>query len=100
VKEQPKTVGFQLDPGHYRRLEKMAQRYNMSPGQYARELVIRALNSNDEGILQGLNLIAGKVCEAATAEDLSKFRGEVTHNMKEIIKALGSLNQAVRSNKR
>lgn len=96
MKEQPKVVGFQLDKGHYRRLEKMAERYNMSAGQYARELVIRALDSNDEGILQGLNLIAGKVCEAATADDLSKFRGEVTHNMKEIIKALGSLDQAVR----
>lgn len=96
MKEQPKTVGFQLDPGHHRRLEERARRYNMSPGQYARELIIRALDSNEEGILQGLNLIAGKVSEAATAEDLSKFRGEITHNMKEIIKALGSLDQAVR----
>ncbi len=96
MKEQPKTVGFQLDPGHHRRLEERARRYQMSPGQYARELIIRALDSNEEGILQGLNLIAGKVCETATAEDLSKFRGEVTHNMKEIVKSLESLNQAVK----
>jgi hypothetical protein len=96
VKEQPKTVGFQLDPGHHRRLEAKAKRYGMSPGQYARDIVMRSLDSNDEGILQGLNLIAGKVCETATAEDLSKFRGDITHNMKEIVKALESLNQAVK----
>jgi plasmid stability protein len=96
VKEQPKTVGFQLDNGHHRRLEERAQRYQMSPGQYAREIIIRALDSNEEGIFEALNWLAEKANGAATAEDLSKFRGDVSHNMKEIVKALESLNQAVK----
>jgi len=81
VKEQPKTVGFQLDPAHHRRLEEQGKRLNLSAGQMARELVIRALH--DEGILVALNLIYEKVEGTATAEELSKFRGDVSHNMKE-----------------
>jgi hypothetical protein len=96
VKEKPKTIGFQLDSGHLKRLEERAQRYSMSPGQYAREIIIRALDANEEGIFEALNWLAEKAGGAATAEELSKFRGDVSHNMKEIVKALESLNQAVK----
>jgi hypothetical protein len=96
VKEQPKTVGFQLDPAHHRRLEERAQRYQMSPGQYAREIIIRSLDSNEEGILEALNWLAEKANGAATAEELSKFRGDVSNDMKELIRVLKSLEQSVK----
>jgi plasmid stability protein len=96
VKEQPKTVGFQLDPGHHRRLEERAQRYQMSPGQYAREIIIRALDSNEEGIFEALNWLAEKANGAATAEDISKLRSNVSTDMKEIARVLGLLVQEVK----
>lgn len=96
MKEQPKTVGFQLDNGHHRRLEERAQRYQMSPGQYAREIVIRSLDANEEGIFEALNLLADKADGAATAEELSKFRSDVSNDMKEIVRVLKSLDQAVK----
>ncbi len=96
MKEQPKTVGFQLDPGHHRRLEERARRYNMSPGQYARDLIINALDSQEDGILQGLNIIAEKVNGAATTEDVSKLRSNVSTDMKEIARVLGLLVQEVK----
>lgn len=96
MKEQPKTVGFQLDSGHHRRLEERAQRYQMSPGQYAREIIIRALDANEEGIFEALNWLAEKAGGAATAEELAKFRGDVSNDMKEIVRVLKSLDQAVK----
>lgn len=96
MKEQPKTVGFQLDPGHHRRLEERAKRYQMSPGQYAREIIIRALDSNEEGILEALNWLAEKANGAATAEDLSKFRGDVSADMNELKRVLTLLIEAVK----
>lgn len=96
MKEQPKTVGFLLDPGHHRRLEERAKRYQMSPGQYAREIIIRALDSNEEGILEALNWLAEKANGAATAEDLSKFRGDVSADMNELKRVLTLLIEAVK----
>ena len=96
MKEKPKTIGFQLDSGHLKRLEERAQRYQMSPGQYAREIVIRALDANEEGIFEALNWLAEKASGAATAEELSKFRSDVSNDMKEIVRVLKSLDQAVK----
>lgn len=44
MRERPKTVGFQLEDGYHRRLEKEGEEFKMSTGQYARQLVIEALD--------------------------------------------------------
>lgn len=44
MKERPKTVGFQLNDSYHRRLEKVGDEFKMSTGQYARQLVIEALD--------------------------------------------------------
>lgn len=86
MKKQPKTVAFQLDAQRHRRLEEYGKKYKMSAGQYARELVIRALDSDSEDILNALNLLAGKLDETHT--DVKKFRSDMSHDLKELIKLL------------
>jgi len=44
LSKQPKTVGFQLEDGYHRRLESKGKEFKMSAGQYARELVVEALD--------------------------------------------------------
>lgn len=86
MKKQPKTVAFQLDAQRTRRLEEYGKKYGMSAGQYARELVFRALDSDNEDILNALNLLAGKLDETHT--DVKKFRSDMSHDLKELIKLL------------
>jgi replication initiation and membrane attachment protein DnaB len=86
-KEETKVIGFQLDKQRHRRLLEMAKRYQMSAGQYARELVIRSLDSNDEGILQALNMIFEKVSENQIklenlSSDTNLLRTDVSHDLK------------------
>lgn len=80
MKKPAKTIGFQLDAQHYQRLEKLGRRYSLSAGQYAREIIIRALDSNEEGIIDALNLLAQKLDDIhgdvkGTKNDLQKDNG-------------------------
>jgi hypothetical protein len=86
MKKPPRTVAFQLDAQRTRRLEEHGKKYGMSAGQYARELVTRALDSDREDLLDALNLLAGKMDE--THSDVKKFRGDLSHDLKEIVKLL------------
>ena len=43
MKEKPKTVGFQLENEQLKQLVKEGKQFNMSAGQYARQLVLDAL---------------------------------------------------------
>jgi hypothetical protein len=52
VKDKPKTVGFELKDGYHRRLESEAKEFKMSAGQYARRLVIDALDDADRERLE------------------------------------------------
>ena len=44
-------VGFRLDPYYVEALAKAGKGYDMSPGEYARKLVIGAIESNSDGEL-------------------------------------------------
>ena len=52
MKDKPKTVGFQLEEGYHRRLEREGKDYKMSAGQYARQLVIDTLDDADRERLE------------------------------------------------
>ena len=52
VSKQPKTVGFQLEDSYHRRLEKDGKEFKMSAGQYARQLVIDALDDTNRERLE------------------------------------------------
>jgi hypothetical protein len=58
----------------------------MSAGQYARELIIRAIDSDREDLLDALNLLAGKVDETHT--DVTTLRDDLRHDLKEIARVL------------
>jgi len=93
MKSPPQTVGFQLDFAHYQLLAKLGKKYQMSPGQYARELVLRALDANEEGIFEALNWLAATLTETKEEvrqgrEEVKKLRADVSHDLSEIVKAL------------
>ena len=64
MKEKPKTVGFQLEDGYHRRLEKEGEEFKMSAGQYARQLVIDALeDANRERLERRMVMLETEVSE-------------------------------------
>jgi hypothetical protein len=91
MKKTPKTVAFQLDATSYRRLEEYGKKHKMSAGQYARELVSRALDSDKEDLLDALNLLAQKMDD--THADIKNFRGDFSNDLKEIVKILRILSE-------
>ena len=86
MKNQPKTVAFQLDAKRTRRLEQFGKKYKMSAGQYARELVIRSLDTDQEDLLEALNLLASKMDE--TDKDIQNLREVFSNDLQEIVKVL------------
>ena len=52
MKPKPKTVGFQLDEEYLERLEKEAAKFQMSAGQYARRLVMDALDDTERKVVK------------------------------------------------
>ena len=52
MKTKPKTVGFQLDEEYLERLEKEAAKLQMSAGQYARRLVMDALDDTERKVIK------------------------------------------------
>lgn len=52
MKPKPKTVGFQLDEEYLERLEKVAAKFQMSAGQYARRLVMDALDDTERKVIK------------------------------------------------
>lgn len=92
MKNEPKTIGFQLDAAYHKRLSEIAKRYKMSAGQYARELVLRSLDSNDEGLLNALNLLAEKFDE--NQNTVSNLRKDLSHDLAGVVQLLQQiLNQ-------
>ena len=91
MKKPPKTVAFQLDATSYRRLEEYGKKQGMSAGQFARELVNRALDSDKEDLLDALNILALKMDDTHT--DIKKFRGDFSNDLKEIVKILRILSE-------
>ena len=64
----------------------------MSAGQYARELVLRSLDSNDEGLLNALNLLAEKFDE--NQNTVSNLRKDLSHDLAGVVQLLQQiLNQ-------
>jgi len=50
------AIGFRLDPYYVKQLEEAGQKHGLSPGEYARRLVIRGLEGQTfEGDLKALN---------------------------------------------
>ena len=85
MKTKPKTVGFQLDEEYLERLEKEAAKFQMSAGQYARRLVLDALDDTERKVIreeiselnenvEDLRLCLGDAVEAllVTAGNLKK----------------------------
>ena len=61
---KPKTIGFQLEDAVLRRLEKEGKQYKMSAGQYARQLVVDALeDTNTERLERRMILLEGEVSQ-------------------------------------
>ena len=59
-----KTIGFQVEDGYLRRLEKEGKQYKMSAGQYARQLVFDALeDSNTERLERRMIMLESEVSE-------------------------------------
>lgn len=52
MKPKPKTVGFLLDEEYLERLEKRAAKHKMSAGQFARRLVIDALDDTERKVIK------------------------------------------------
>lgn len=52
MKTKPKTVGFQLDEEYLKRLEDEAGKLQMSAGQYARRLVMDALDDTERKVIK------------------------------------------------
>jgi hypothetical protein len=52
MRTKPKTVGFQLDEEYLERLEKEAAKFQMSAGQYARRLVMDALDDTERKVIK------------------------------------------------
>ena len=52
MKTKPKTVGFQLDEEYLKRLEEKAGKLQMSAGQYARRLVMDALDDSERQVIK------------------------------------------------
>ncbi len=52
MRTKPKTVGFQLDEEYLERLEKEAAKLQMSAGQYARRLVMDALDDTERKVIK------------------------------------------------
>jgi polyhydroxyalkanoate synthesis regulator phasin len=85
MKPKPKTVGFQLDEEYLERLEKEAAKLQLSAGQYARRLVMNALDDTERKVIkeeiselnenvEDLRLCLGDAVEAllVTAGNLKK----------------------------
>ena len=51
-REQPKSIGFRLDREYRALLESAAAGYGVSPGQYAKRLVIDALNDSERVLIR------------------------------------------------
>lgn len=49
------TVGFRLDPAYFERLKAQASEEGISPGEYARHLVVRSLETGGEEISRNLS---------------------------------------------
>jgi polyhydroxyalkanoate synthesis regulator phasin len=52
MRTKPKTVGFQLDEEYLKRLEEEAAKHKMSAGQYARRLVMDALDDTERKVIK------------------------------------------------
>ncbi len=52
MRKKPKTVGFQLDEEYLKRLEDEAAKVGMSAGQYARRLVMDALDDTERKVIK------------------------------------------------
>jgi len=64
VKDKARTVGFQLEDGYHRRLEREGKDFKMSAGQYARQLVIDALDdANRERLEKRMVMLETEVSE-------------------------------------
>jgi signal transduction histidine kinase len=94
MKGEPKTIGFQLDAAHHKRLSEIAKRYKMSAGQYAREVVIRSLDSNEEGLLDALNLLAEKLDE--NQNTVSNLRKDLSHDLAGVVQLLQQIQNQKR----
>ena len=82
MRKRSVVISFGLDPSRVRKLEQYGKKYDMSVGQYARELIIRVLDSDREDLLDALNLLAGKMDETHT--DVKTLRDDLRHDLKKI----------------
>ena len=84
MKTKPKTVGFQLDEEYLERLEKEAAKFQMSAGQYARRLVMDALDDTERQVIKediselNENVEDLRLCLAASVEAILAATKNVT----------------------
>jgi hypothetical protein len=84
MKPKPKTVGFQLDEEYLDRLEKEAAKFQMSAGQYARRLVMDALDDTERQVIKediselSENVEDLRLCLAASVEAILAATKNVT----------------------
>ncbi len=90
TKQQVKTylykVTFRLSPEAFRALEARGASRGISPHQMARDITERALNGNDEALLENLNFLAERI--AGTEEEVKKLREEVAADLGTIVAAI------------
>ncbi len=103
MKREAQTVGFRLEDPYLEQLEKAAAEYDLSPGQFARRLVIEALtaqrfdllafqvNELHEGVTKGIEQILTQVIGARgeagrTAEEQAEHVRDTKAEVSEWVK--------------
>lgn len=91
---QSDTIGFRLDPLYVRRLTLLAEAHGMSPGEYARHIVVQTLEGERDdlilGEISGLKEALAQACVLFMTSKKAPSKDEAERIVKEMVFASGA----------